>query len=282
MYIPEKGILPNSNIYFNTPNNLVQSMFFYVFSAGDFSCDENYYVKRENFNRYLIIYIKKGEGFIEFRGREYAAKEGDVVLIDCCQPHVYYTKSGWEIQWVHFAGNISSQLFELIYDRVGCVISQGNTKIIQKYIIIIIESLKESKQIPESIISCHIHRMLSELLVISSNSFVKNQEKYNPVADAITYIETNYKKKLTLSGLAGWLGISPFHFSRMFKKETGYAPYEYIMKTRMNHAKILLKQTEYCIREIADETGFSSESSFINYFRSSVGITPGQFRKTPL
>lgn len=90
------------------------------------------------------------------------------------------------------------------------------------------------------------------------------------------------KEKLTIEKLAAYVNISPFHFSRIFKKETGYSPYEYIIKTRIDKAKTLLKKTKLGIKEIAFEVGFNSEANFSNTFHMNVNMTPKEFRNTPL
>lgn len=282
MYIPEKGVQENSSFYFFTPGNLAKSMFFYMISAGDFYCNEDYHVQRDNYNSFLIMFVKKGRGTVSFSGRNYPAAENDVVLLNCHQPHAYYTNSGWETLWIHFDGNTSRQFFDLIFSRSGCVISLGASVTIPRYLNMIMDGFKHSKPSSEPIISCYIQRMLTELLLLSSSFSEEKPNKINPVFDAITYIDENFKRKITLQIVASHVNLSPFHFSRLFKKETGYSPYEYILIKRIDHAKFLLKKANINIKEIAYESGFSSESNFIYLFHNTVGSTPGEFRNTPI
>lgn len=282
MHIREKGVLENSRIYFHTPSNIAKSLFFYMISAGEFYCNENYRVERETFYSYLIMYVKKGNGIVSVDNRTFQAHANDVVMLNCHKPHLYYTDTGWETVWLHFDGSSSKNIFELLYSRFGVVLSMEDSLVVQHCLSMILEGFRHNKPLPEAVVSCHIHRMLTEMFLMSSNSADLPANRINPVLDAITYIHSNFNRKITLEELAANVKVSTFHFSRVFKKETGYSPYEYVIKTRIDQAKVLLKRTGASVKEIAYEVGFNSESNFINTFHASVSLTPNEFRNTPL
>ena len=73
--------------------------------------------------------------------------------------------------------------------------------------------------------------------------------------------------------------MSPSHFSNIFKKQTGLSPYDYVLITRLNHAKNYLQKSDMNISEIAEKVGFNSESNFIYFFTKNTGISPSKFRK---
>ncbi|MGA0617182.1 helix-turn-helix domain-containing protein [Paracoccus sp. KR1-242] len=74
-------------------------------------------------------------------------------------------------------------------------------------------------------------------------------------------------------------GLSPSYFSRAFKLSTGMPPYKWILKRRIDKAKHLLRATALTLGEIALDCGFSDQSHFTRVFASSVGASPGQWRK---
>ncbi|MBC7959424.1 MAG: helix-turn-helix transcriptional regulator [Vallitaleaceae bacterium] len=282
MYLPEKGVLNNSNFYFHTPSNTAKSSYFYMTCAGEFFCDGDYKVERETFHSYLLMYVKKGSGVVSMNNKTYPVQANDLVLLNCHKPHHYYTSTGWETLWLHFDGNASKNFFELLNNRFGYVLAMGGSPIVSRHLTMIVEGFKLDKPLPEVLVSSYIHRMLTELMLISSNLTDYSGDTNSPVIDAMTYIHLNYKGKITVEELATYVNVSVFHFSRVFKKETGYSPYEYIIKTRIDHAKALLKQTKLTIKEISYEIGFNSESNFVNTFRQSVSLTPNEFRHTPM
>ena len=65
----------------------------------------------------------------------------------------------------------------------------------------------------------------------------------------------------------------------MFKQQTGISPYEYVLISRLNKAKELLRQTDMNISQIAAAVGFNSDSNFIHFFSQNTGISPKSFRK---
>lgn len=102
------------------------------------------------------------------------------------------------------------------------------------------------------------------------------------MADAISYINEHFQKDLSLEQLAAEANMSPFHFTRVFTKETGITPHQYLIKTRLSAAKYLLKSTEMSIKNIAFSTGFNSETSFCTTFKKWENVTPSQYRQSIL
>jgi AraC family transcriptional regulator len=92
------------------------------------------------------------------------------------------------------------------------------------------------------------------------------------------YIHDRLSENIQLTDLADLIGLSQFHFSRLFKRSMGVSPYQYVLQQRIERAKQLLKQTELSIMDIALLCGFSSHSHLGKWFRQSVGVTPKAFR----
>jgi transcriptional regulator GlxA family with amidase domain len=74
------------------------------------------------------------------------------------------------------------------------------------------------------------------------------------------------------------VGLSRFHFVRLFKRETGVTPYQYLLQLRIRHAIGLLRDTKRPVTDIAFDVGFGDLSNFINTFRRKVGCSPQRFR----
>lgn len=102
---------------------------------------------------------------------------------------------------------------------------------------------------------------------------------YESLAKSISFIEENFNEKLSLRDMAQPMGLSPVYFGRIFKKNTGLTPFQYLMKVRIEAAKHFLKSTTYSLKEIAELTGFSSEHYFSLCFKNVEKMPPGSFRK---
>lgn len=67
---------------------------------------------------------------------------------------------------------------------------------------------------------------------------------------------------------------------RLFKRATGISPHQYVIKQRVERAKLLLTTTDLAIAKIALQVEFSSQSHLAQHFKRLTGITPKQVSKT--
>ena len=94
------------------------------------------------------------------------------------------------------------------------------------------------------------------------------------IQGALSYIESNLDKPLTLDDIAGAAGFSKYHFHRIFKHETGITLYEYIRKRRLAGASRLLRTTNLSILDIAVYFCFESQESFTRAFKKVYKLPP--------
>jgi AraC family transcriptional regulator len=113
----------------------------------------------------------------------------------------------------------------------------------------------------------------------SHHSYPLSRQKLNLVID---YINDNLDRDLRLAAIANLLDLSQYHFCRLFKRSTGIAFHQYVLRQRVNKAKQLLKTTQLSIAEIAHRVGFSDQSQLTVQFRKVTGVTPGKYRDRTL
>ena len=92
------------------------------------------------------------------------------------------------------------------------------------------------------------------------------------------YINANYRKDITLEKAAEMVLLSPQHFSRVFKKETGMNFIDYITEYRIDRAKNLLQNSNMNVKEISYEVGYNDPNYFFKVFKKATNLTPGEFR----
>lgn len=90
------------------------------------------------------------------------------------------------------------------------------------------------------------------------------------------YIAAHLHQDLKLIELSAIAQISPYHFLRLFKQQTGATPHQYILHCRIQRAKYLLQHSELSIAEIALAVGFCDQSHLTRCFKRIVGTTPKQ------
>jgi AraC family transcriptional regulator of arabinose operon len=80
--------------------------------------------------------------------------------------------------------------------------------------------------------------------------------------------------------LATEAGMSPRTFRRQFQAVMGTSAGEYVISTRINHAKELLGMTQLPIKQIAEQLGYRDVSFFTRQFRKVAGVAPAAYRRT--
>src|SRR6267378_4239555 len=91
---------------------------------------------------------------------------------------------------------------------------------------------------------------------------------------AVEYIQDQLDTDLTVSGIAQAVGLSPYHFTRLFKESTAQSPYQYVVEARVRKAKELLTTGEFTISEAAHQVGFVDQSHLTRHFKRVFGLPP--------
>jgi len=91
---------------------------------------------------------------------------------------------------------------------------------------------------------------------------------------AVAYIQDQLDTDLTVSGIAQAVGLSPNHFTKLFKESTGQSPYQYVVEARVRKAKELLTTAKFTISEAAHQVGFVDQSHLTRHFKRVFGLPP--------
>lgn len=125
-----------------------------------------------------------------------------------------------------------------------------------------------------------LQKKMSEILVDIAKRFSQKYAQKNKkiVDDIIRYIEKKYMDDININKIAESVYLSSNYISVLFKQMTGTTIIDYLTKTRMENAKILLKETDFRILEISEMVGFQDASYFSKVFKKYTGIHPQKYR----
>lgn len=107
----------------------------------------------------------------------------------------------------------------------------------------------------------------------------KEESTVDIVKKAQLYIGQNYAKELVLDEISKELQISPYYFSKLFKKRTGSNFIEYVTSVRIEKAKELLRNSDKSMKEICREVGYSDANYFSRTFKKNVGVSPTEYKE---
>ena len=127
---------------------------------------------------------------------------------------------------------------------------------------------------------------VSELLFLVLSDAYSSQrrcrEENSPgksyVRRACNYINRHYSGELSVEGIAEHFSINKNYFIKLFKREMGTTPNQYVIDVRLLRAASMLMQTDYTVYQISSACGFNTPSYFTKIFKKRFGKTPVDYK----
>jgi AraC-like DNA-binding protein len=91
-------------------------------------------------------------------------------------------------------------------------------------------------------------------------------------------VDARYREPLDVEALARAAKLSPWHFSREFRREFGQSPHQYLLHRRLERAASLLRSTDRSVADICLTVGLRSIGSFTTSFGRMFGMSPTAYR----
>ncbi len=212
---------------------------------------------------YELIFVVKGEVFIQEADRQYALQEGDAL---CLQPntlHQGFRKSDFcSFFWLHFYADG--------FDRIG--LSRFRPSDFSSAVVFFKE-LNHLASLPgeNDLIEC---KLLTFLLQQLSCRTVKSK-LFNDVSE---FIRIHGNTPLSVVTIAQKFHYNPDYLSKVFIKNCGLSLKKYLIRVRLDHICKLLLSTSLSVKEIAELCGFESDNALIKFFQYNKRQTPSDYR----
>lgn len=266
-----------------TPTPLAKTLPFFISEAGHFIADYDYKVQRNRHDSFLLLYTISGQGSVQTNENTISLPGGYAVIIDCHTPHEYHSVSDkWEFLWIHFNGNGAVSLFPILYQNNSIrAIRIKNTADFEKNLNCLINEAKQNNIAAYLRLSSDMHTLFYAiyLAVQEKEKTASARNDADDIHAAVSYIEKNYFRQITIDDMIQDLPVSKYHFIRRFGRSMGISPYSYLTNYRINVSKTLLRTTNKSVSEIAEACGFLDTSNFITHFKKHTGQKPLQYRR---
>lgn len=97
--------------------------------------------------------------------------------------------------------------------------------------------------------------------------------------EAARWLDAHAHESVDLETTAKAVGLSAFHFLRVFSQVLGVTPHQYLVRSRLRRAAQLLVEGTQSITDIAFDVGFADLSNFVRTFHRAAGMAPREFRQ---
>ena len=279
MLVHETGTCSGSDLYFSTPSEYARRMLFYMSTCGYYYTNYDYRIEREDYHNYMLFYICDGRLSLRSGSQTMVASAGQVGFLNCHEPHEYHTIGNTEFVWLHLDGSNTADFYQqAVQMHGGFVFDTPYAEQIKNGIYEIVFAFRNEQTLSEVRLSQKLYTLLVATVDTASQEAGQAEEN-DTVSKAMHFIQEQYMNPISLLDVATHVNMSQFHFFRLFRKDCGYSPHEYLILTRLNRAKHLLKTTRLPVKVIAQKVGYQNVSSFTNAFTDRVGISPTLFRK---
>lgn len=238
--------------------------------------------KRVRRDIYALVYLSAGEGFLHTQASgRVKVQAGDAFLLF---PQVWHSYSpspatGWSEHWIMFHGDQAAQ-WEAngLIQRQFPLLQPGADHSLLNLFDSLLKLQEEPSPHQEALQLSALEHILLHTLHLSSRRSLRRAPHTPAVDEACRFLSAHFSEEIDMPGLAEKLHLSYGNFRRLFRKQTGRSPQQYLLDLRLSRACKLLEDGVLSIKEVAGNTGFANPYYFSRLFKQRMGIPPSHWQ----
>ena len=265
------------------PSTLMHKSGFYLQTLLDGHFSSNHYTVREGLSSWMLLLTMEGSGTLAYEDKHYNLLPGDIFLIDARVLQDYRAgEDGWRYRLAHFDSSLMEDYYLPIRSYGNVVFSVGLNSSTASHMEELFEINRGPYHSPKNPAtefksSLLLQQMVMELLMMLPE--YDTARLPDQIQNIYNWIPEHCDEPLDLDTIGDRFAISKFHLSREFKKYTGRTIIDYVKECRVDRAKVLLRSSNRSIADIAEETGFTDQTTFGRVFARYEKTTPSAYRK---
>lgn len=250
-----------------------------VYFCGKEDCEKGHFFGPAVRSHYLIHFVMKGKGIYKTESDNYKVKGGEAFLI---RPEevTYYradTEEPWSYAWLAFDGEGAASLLARYFpDTAAPVCAVSDVVEASAWFEELFRYFGNAEENHERVLG-YFYLIMACLVRRGTGGVPGDEEGY--FKRAVSFMRHNYSYPIQISQVADYVGIDRTYLYKIFMRQEGVSPKQYLSKYRLSEAKEMLLYTQYRITEIAYSCGYHDSSSFCKAFQKEMGMTPAEFRK---
>ncbi len=230
----------------------------------------------------VLIYCVMGRGWCRSEAGELRVSPGELLVVPPGVAHKYGAdeRQPWTIHWVHAKGKLLLPfLHELDAAERPALVFIGKdpqTVALFEEVLELTERGYAFAQLLQA--GQALSHLFAVAVRLSRETHREADDTEQRVVQSIEYLKTHLQRHVDVPGLAKLAGLSPSHYSALFKTRTGYAPIDYLARLRMHRACQLLDTTSHSVKSIAAMVGYKDQLYFSRVFRAINDVSPSEYR----
>lgn len=255
---------------------------FSIYQVGYEKCEPNHFFGPTIRDFYVFHFLVSGKGFYQVRGKTVQLKAGDCFLVIPNEPIFYRADPDdpYEYYWVGFHEHTAMEVMTQCgfytddnftychpeeYDRLLYLMQQ----------MVGVEDTSEKNMLN---MLGHFYQLLG--LMMKENARFEPYYSSDNVLEKINqYLSANYQQTITVENLALFVNMSRSNLYRLFMKEYGISPIQYLHNYRLDKALFMLKRSDMTTQQIAYFCGFTDVSYFCKLFKRKFQKSPHEVRE---
>jgi AraC-like DNA-binding protein len=284
---------PHGYELFCYPSIFARQVWLYLLCIGESNCAPGFEYghpdrdcRHKDDEGFLLHFLLRGELWHRTGNLTHTAAKHDAAVLDLSRP-VRYGNAGTtpaRFYWVWFNGKVLPKIFAQLNTRESPIFRALDGRRTMAMFRELIRLVQREPRGQEARASALLGGLLAELFAVSPAPSVTLDLRTQPFAaseptqTALKYMARFYGSPLSLKELSREIGLSVYHFSHLFQRETGTSPMQYLKRYRIEQAKTLLSESKLPIEEIARAVGIRNNEHFSKLFRQWNGVTPREYR----
>lgn len=240
---------------------------------------------------YEIYYLLSGERYYYIEDNTYLLKKGSLIFVDKNQIHRTIDASNPQHERIVFyfddsllspfsAADVKLLLSPFRQDMRILDLNLQERSYAEQLLFQMSREHTASGQLGRHLF---LRALVVQLLLFAARKMktaeeTTSRQMHRTVMEALDYCKAHYRESITLQLISSKFFVSPSHFSRLFKQNTGFHLPEYLNALRIREAQRLLRETKLKISEIAEEVGYANITHFNRKFKLATQMSPLEYK----
>lgn len=273
-----------------------------IISLHYFEFVKDYSFQGEKHDFWEFLYVDKGEAEVIADLAEYNLKQGDIIFHKPNEFHSVRANKKIAPNLVVIAFECKSEAMKYFERKIfkfsdsernilATIVNEGINAFLPPLDMPGVNTIKRNPSSPfgcEQLFKIHLEHLLISLIrkgdgrenIKRLSSSARQRSEVELFKRIKSYMEKNIYLNLTLDQLCSYFNISKTHLKTLIKAKTGMAVMEYFSNLKIEQAKILIREKQQNLTEIAEILGYSSIHSFSRRFKTIMGMSPSEYTKT--